>query len=76
MMYIYWFVEYFYQVIIVEPLQVVSAITIAFGNVFSSLTALVGAFPLWITIPFTVLLTIAVLFRISQFIPTIGGASD
>lgn len=41
----------------------------------TSLYHLVTALPLWITVPFYALLVIAVLFRVSQFIPTIGGAS-
>lgn len=49
-----------------------------FDSVLSAvvhLLTLVSVLPLWISVPFTILLQIAVLFRVSQFIPTIGGAS-
>ena len=43
-------------------------------NVCNSFLNLITAFPLWISVPFGVLINIAILFRVSQFIPTIGGA--
>ena len=45
-------------------------------DIVSSLIEMVQAFPLWLSVPFGVLLAIAVLFRVSQFVPTIGGASN
>lgn len=43
-------------------------------NVCNSFFNMLTAFPVWISVPFTVLISIHILFRISQFIPTIGGA--
>lgn len=45
-------------------------------DIVSSLAEMVQAFPLWLSVPFGVLLAIAILFRVSQFVPTIGGASN
>ena len=45
-------------------------------DIVSSLSEMVKAFPLWLSVPFGVLLAIAILFRVSQFVPTIGGASN
>ena len=45
-------------------------------DIVSSLVEMVRAFPLWLSVPFGVLLAIAILFRVSQFVPTIGGASN
>ena len=45
-------------------------------DIVSSLVEMVQAFPLWLSVPFGVLLAIAILFRVSQFVPTIGGASN
>lgn len=45
-------------------------------DIVSSLNEMIQAFPLWLSVPFAVLLAIAILFRVSQFVPTIGGASN
>lgn len=45
-------------------------------DIVSSLNEMIQAFPLWLSVPFGVLLAIAILFRVSQFVPTIGGASN
>ena len=45
-------------------------------DIVKSLNTMVQSFPLWLSVPFGILLVIAVLFRVSQFVPTIGGASD
>lgn len=44
-------------------------------NCANSLLNVVTALPVWIYMPFYALISIAILFRVSQFIPTIGGAS-
>ena len=44
-------------------------------SVFQHLVTLVQSFPLWLSGPFIGLLSIAIIFRVSQFVPTIGGAS-
>ena len=44
-------------------------------NCANSLLNVVTALPAWIYMPFYALISIAILFRVSQFIPTIGGAS-
>lgn len=44
-------------------------------NCANSLINVVVSMPIWISYPFYALTSIAVLFRVSQFIPTIGGAS-
>ena len=45
-------------------------------DIVSSLNEMIQSFPLWLSVPFGVLLAIAILFRVSQFVPTIGGASN
>ena len=76
MIYIKWFFEYIYEILIVGPFEIASAIGNCIGTVFECLIDIITAFPIWLYVPFSALLSIAVLFRLSQFIPTIGGASD
>lgn len=45
-------------------------------SVVQHLVALVQAFPIWLSAPFIALISISIFFRVSQFIPTIGGASS
>lgn len=44
-------------------------------GVLHHIRTLLDAFPLWLGLPFYYLVAIAILFRVSQFVPTIGGAS-
>ncbi len=46
------------------------------ADIVRHLLTLVSSLPGWLSIPFGSLILIAVLFRVSQFIPTIGGASS
>lgn len=75
MMYLFDFFKFIYETLIVEPFSLLFSIGKLIVDVAHSLITLVGAFPLWLSTPFIVLIGIAVLFRVSQFIPTIGGAS-
>lgn len=45
-------------------------------SVVQHLISLVQSLPLWLAAPFIALVSISVFFRVSQFIPTIGGASS
>lgn len=74
MMYFFWFLEFLFNLLI-EPLKVGLKIGEVIIEVTNSLFNFLGYLPAWINIPFTVLISIAVLFRVSQFVPTIGGAS-
>lgn len=76
MMYVYWFLEFVFNTIIVEPFQFAGEFIMLVIDVIENLGVLIGAFPLWLSVPFGALLTIAVLFRVSQFIPSLGGASS
>ncbi len=74
-MYVVWYLEYLFS----DVKDVVSFffdIASTIDNCVDSVTALVDAFPLWLSVPFGALLSIAVLFRLSQFIPSLGGASN
>lgn len=44
-------------------------------NCANSLLNVVNCLPQWVALPFYCLIAIAILFRVSQFVPTIGGAS-
>ena len=73
MMYLFDFVRYVFG-ILQDGMNFLSDVGGLALNVCNSFLNLVSAFPLWLSIPFTTLISIAVLFRVSQFIPTIGGA--
>ena len=75
MMYLFDFARYVFS-IFQNGLDFLEKIGQLLGNVFNSLGGVITAFPLWLSIPFFALLSIAIVFRISQFIPTIGGASN
>ena len=74
-MYLFDFVDFVYHTLIVEPLNFLWEIGSLIIDVANSFINMVMAFPMWLSMPFVSLITIAVLFRVSQFIPTIGGAS-
>lgn len=75
MMYLVWFVEFLFNLLF-QPLRILGAIFDCVITAIDSIFTLIALFPLWLSIPFTALISIAVIFRISQFIPTIGGASN
>lgn len=75
MMYLVWFVEFLFNLFL-QPLRILSSIFDCVITAIDSIFSLISLFPLWLSVPFTVLISIAVIFRISQFIPTIGGASN
>lgn len=73
-MYLFDFFGYLFQ-------QLTSIIEFAV-SIFSSAYSFVGhvmtlvdSLPAWLSLPFAALLLMAVIFRVTQFIPTIGGAS-
>lgn len=74
-MYVWWGIEFLINTVIIEPLSFAMELVSLIIDVVGHLINLVGAFPLWLSVPFGCLLAIAVLFRISQFIPSLGGAS-
>lgn len=68
----------FFNFIFSEIGQILHFAVSIFESVSSTIVhvfTLVSVLPLWISVPFTILIQIAMLFRVSQFIPTIGGAS-
>ena len=73
-MYIVWYFDYLFSDV-TEVANFFFDIARTIDNCIDSVTALVNAFPLWLSVPFGALLSIAVLFRLSQFIPSLGGAS-
>lgn len=75
MIYLFWFVEFVYNILIVEPLRVGAAIFDCIVNTVESFSELLSVLPPWLSSVFYTLFAIAVLFRVSQFIPTLGGAS-
>lgn len=75
MMYLFWFVEFIFNTLIVEPFQFAGEFILLVVDVIENLGILIAAFPNWLSVPFGALLTIAVIFRVSQFIPSLGGAS-
>lgn len=76
MMYLFWFTEFMWQTFIIEPFAFAVDVVTLVGDLVVSVGHLIGVFPMWLKVPFTVLLSIAVLFRVSQFIPSLGGASN
>lgn len=72
-MYIRWFVEFLFEVI-TQPFRVGAEIIGLVIDVADSLFDFLGVLPAWLFVPFYMLIAIAVLFRVSQFVPTIGGA--
>lgn len=73
MMYLFDFFRFLFD-ILVTGLKFLYNILLILLDIVEALFTLVGAFPVWLSVPFIVLLAIAILFRVSQFIPTIGGA--
>ena len=73
MMYLFDFVRYVFG-ILQDGMNFLNDVGGLALNVCNSFLNLITAFPLWISIPFGVLINISILFRVSQFIPTIGGA--
>lgn len=73
MMYLFDFVKYVFS-ILQDGMNFLNDVGGLALNVCNSFLNLITAFPLWISVPFGVLINIAILFRVSQFIPTIGGA--
>lgn len=73
MMYLFDFVRYVFG-ILQDGMNFLNDVGGLALNVCNSFLNLITAFPLWISVPFGVLINIAILFRVSQFIPTIGGA--
>lgn len=74
-MYVVWYLEYLFS----DVKDVVSFffdIASTIDNCVDSVTTLINTFPLWLSVPFGALLSIAILFRLSQFIPSLGGASN
>lgn len=74
MMYVKWWFEYTFSDV-KDVFNFFGDLGDTIDNCVDSLFALIGAFPAWLVVPFTALISIAVLFRLSQFVPTIGGAS-
>lgn len=74
MMYVKDFAMFLWDVL-AESLSFLGEIGSIGINCANSLLNVVTALPLWIYMPFYALISIAILFRVSQFIPTIGGAS-
>ena len=75
-MYLFWFFEFVFNVLILEPLRILGSVFNSVVLAFSALGRLISVFPSWLSVAFMSLISIAVLFRVSQFIPTIGGASN
>lgn len=75
MMYLFWFVEFLFE-LLMQPFRILESIFTFVLVVFDSVLTLVTVFPNWLSIPFIALISIAIIFRVSQFIPTIGGASN
>lgn len=76
MMYFLWFIEFVFNTLIVEPITFAVEFVGIIIDCAKSVITLVGVFPEWLSIPFIAILSIAVLFRVSQFIPSLGGASS
>ena len=74
-MYVKWWFEYTFSDVM-DVINFFGDISDTVDNCVNSLFQLVLAFPMWLSIPFQALISIAVLFRLSQFIPGIGGASN
>lgn len=74
-MYIRWFIEFLFDVIM-QPFRVGAEIIGLVVDVAQSLHSFLSVLPAWVFVPFYLLVTISVLFRVSQFVPTIGGASS
>lgn len=73
-MYLFDFVSFLFDVLS-EGLSFLGQIGDIGINCANSLLNVVGCLPQWVAMPFFSLIAIAVLFRVSQFVPTIGGAS-
>lgn len=74
-MYVRWFIEWAFE-FIASPFAFAFKFAQLVFELIESLANVFLAFPFWLSYPFYALLSIAVLFRVSQFIPTIGGASN
>lgn len=75
MMYLVWFVEFLFNLLF-QPIRIFGAVINCIITALDSVITLIFLFPAWLSYPFMALVSIAVIFRISQFIPTIGGASN
>ena len=73
-MYVFWFFEFLFDTLM-QPIRVGGEIISLVVEAAESVFNVFGVLPYWLYLPFNVLICIAVLFRVSQFIPTIGGAS-
>ena len=74
MMYVKWYLEYLFSDV-TDVISFFGDLSDTIGNCVDSVFVLLTTFPLWLSVPFYSLVSIAVLFRLSQFVPTIGGAS-
>ncbi len=74
MMYLFDFFGFIFNELVLV-LKFAVSVFLTVQSVITHLTTLVSALPLWLSVPFGALLAIAIVFRVSQFIPTIGGAS-
>lgn len=74
MMYLFDFVKFLWQVLS-EGFEFLGQIGSIGLNCANSLLNVVNCLPGWVALPFFSLIAISVLFRVSQFIPTIGGAN-
>lgn len=75
-MYLFWFFEFVFNTIFVEPFALLVDLGTLVGEVVVSLGTLISALPGWLGIPFGALIAIALFFRVSSFIPGLGGAKD
>ena len=73
-MYVFWFFEFLFEVLS-TPYRLFAEIIPLLLDTAESILTFISVFPIWLSVPFYVLICIAILFRVSQFIPTIGGAS-
>ncbi len=74
-MYVVWYLQYLFKDV-TDVVYFFVDIAKTIDNCVDSVTTLIDTFPLWLSVPFGALLSIAVLFRLSQFIPSLGGASN
>ena len=73
-MYIVWFSEWLFTTL-AKPFVFLAGVTELSFDILESVLNVFGVLPYWLYLPFNALISIAILFRVSQFIPTIGGAS-
>jgi hypothetical protein len=73
-MYVVWFFEFLFE-FATQPLIFAYNVVGSFLDLGVNLGNLIFSFPQWLYIPLSCLLSISILFRVTQFIPLIGGAS-